>query len=251
MDDTLEKLGQIKSDLLQKNITTKTAKEKLFALVGREHNIVARSIQDLEDTPCARNFLLCEYENQQSKLSILYRDFLFEDHDKMFKITRARFFELHNVVKQLEEYSRFTYNFLHEAEEEVDTSVVETALANVRHELQELLSIVYEFVQIDGKLEGDIVLMHNQIKLLQDRFYKNTTNRALKRKHDLECEFEDDLAYCLEYLDAIMLVVNAIYESEQKEKLGIKFDFVSADPDMEELMNKIAQMVDQFNNNRK
>ena len=250
MDDTLEKLGQIKSDLLQKNITTKTAKQKLFALVGREYNIVAQSIEDLENTQCAKSFLLCEYENQ-SKLSILYRDFLLEDHDNLFKITTARFFELHNVVKQLEQYSRFTYNFLEEAEQEIDTEDVETALANIRHELQELLSIVYEFIQIDRELEGDIVLMHNEIKRLQDRFDKNTINRALNRKQDIMDSFENDLAYCLEYLDAIMLVVNAIYESEQKEKPGIKFEFVSADTDMEELMNKIAQMVDQFNSNRK
>jgi hypothetical protein len=241
---------------LQKNITTKTAKEKLFALVGREYGIVAQSILDLENTPCVRNFLLCEYENQQSKLSNLYGDFLLEDHDKMFKITRARFFELHNVVKELEQYSKFTYNFLEEAQQEVDTdevetAEVETALANIRHELQELLYIVYDFNQIDRELEGEIVLMHNKIKLLQDSFDKNITNRALNRKHDIMCRFEEDLAYCLEYLDAIMLVVNAIYESEQKEKLGIKFDFISADPDMEELMNKIAQMVDQFNSNRK
>lgn len=250
MDDTLEKLGQIKSDLLQKKITTKTAKQKLFALVGKEYNIVAQSIEDLENTQCARSFLLCEYENQQSKLSILYRDFLLEDHDNLFKITRARFFELHNVVKQLEQYSR-SYNFLQEAEQEIDPYEVETALGNIRHELQELLYIVYEFVQIDKELEGDIILMHNEVKRLQDRFDKNTINRALNRKQDIMDSFENDLAYCLEHLDAIMLVVNAIYESEQKEKLGIKFDFVSADPDMEELMNKIAQMVDQFNNNRK
>jgi hypothetical protein len=192
MDHTLQMLDQIKNDLLANTCNANEAKDRLFAIIGTPHNIVAQAIYDLQNTDCTNLYLHLEHEGQARKLMNLFEDFLAEDHKKSFNITRARFFELYQMITvDILDYSKHSYNFFDQAREEIlNTDDVEQGLSKVRDELQELLYIVYDFSEIYKWLEDEIKSMCENTKRLQDQFKNNIDNRAKNHAQDIEIRFE-------------------------------------------------------------
>ncbi|CAB5226083.1 hypothetical protein UFOVP755_42 [uncultured Caudovirales phage] len=250
MDDTLDTLQLIKDNLEQNKITTSTAKSQLLDAI--RDGIVFEAIYDLEKLDCTTSYLRDNGQGYQH-LTNLFRDFLDEHHESYFGIARARFIELYKTIKiELKHYAEHEYDFNNQAIEELEcTEDVEISLANIKHELQELLHICDDFSDIDQRMEQDIAVMYNNIKLIQDRFCANHNTRLKHHKECIIAIFHDKLDICLDYLDLAMFIIDAIYDKEKTSEIVVEFGFSGADQKMVEFMTNIKQMVEDFNNSRK